>query len=138
MAAEKTVQSDLAIKKAATNKEIAGKPSRILLPRQGIDLPVVDGQYNFTSAAWSVSKTTANYASNTAEINNRQDKTLIYGHWTPAVFGPTKDLKPGDIAYVYTANNHILVYRYKYKDRKSTRLNSSHSQISYAVFCLKK
>src|SRR2546427_2211146 len=26
----------------------------------------------------------------------------------------------------------------EYLDRKSTRLNSSHSQISYAVFCLKK
>src|SRR2546430_11164915 len=26
----------------------------------------------------------------------------------------------------------------RYSDRKSTRLNSSHSQISYAVFCLKK
>src|SRR5689334_24728640 len=26
----------------------------------------------------------------------------------------------------------------KVKDRKSTRLNSSHSSISYAVFCLKK
>src|SRR2546430_8491078 len=26
----------------------------------------------------------------------------------------------------------------KNTDRKSTRLNSSHSQISYAVFCLKK
>src|SRR2546430_11346680 len=26
----------------------------------------------------------------------------------------------------------------KLLDRKSTRLNSSHSQISYAVFCLKK
>src|SRR5688572_32580689 len=26
----------------------------------------------------------------------------------------------------------------KQLDRKSTRLNSSHSQISYAVFCLKK
>src|SRR2546430_13307251 len=25
-----------------------------------------------------------------------------------------------------------------HEDRKSTRLNSSHSQISYAVFCLKK
>src|SRR2546430_4392516 len=25
-----------------------------------------------------------------------------------------------------------------YRDRKSTRLNSSHSQISYAVFCLQK
>src|SRR2546427_7906852 len=28
-------------------------------------------------------------------------------------------------------NDHLV-------DRKSTRLNSSHSQISYAVFCLKK
>src|SRR2546428_9806582 len=26
----------------------------------------------------------------------------------------------------------------EYGDRKSTRLNSSHDQISYAVFCLKK
>src|SRR2546430_14471927 len=29
-------------------------------------------------------------------------------------------------------------YSAKAPDRKSTRLNSSHSQISYAVFCLKK
>src|SRR2546430_8037747 len=28
--------------------------------------------------------------------------------------------------------------RQLFRDRKSTRLNSSHSQISYAVFCLKK
>src|SRR5205085_7506172 len=27
---------------------------------------------------------------------------------------------------------------HRVQDRKSTRLNSSHSQISYAVFCLKK
>src|SRR2546430_5516946 len=31
-----------------------------------------------------------------------------------------------------------LDYRDPRLDRKSTRLNSSHSQISYAVFCLKK
>src|SRR2546430_3849816 len=30
------------------------------------------------------------------------------------------------------------VHNYAKRDRKSTRLNSSHSQISYAVFCLKK
>src|SRR2546430_7825934 len=30
------------------------------------------------------------------------------------------------------------VERVRVEDRKSTRLNSSHSQISYAVFCLKK
>src|SRR5256886_5871069 len=32
----------------------------------------------------------------------------------------------------------VLVERLGLRDRKSTRLNSSHSQISYAVFCLKK
>src|SRR2546427_4737598 len=30
------------------------------------------------------------------------------------------------------------IYSASRRDRKSTRLNSSHSQISYAVFCLKK
>src|SRR2546430_3405505 len=32
----------------------------------------------------------------------------------------------------------VLARFCKLRDRKSTRLNSSHSQISYAVFCLKK
>src|SRR5688572_32463633 len=31
-----------------------------------------------------------------------------------------------------------VLARFADEDRKSTRLNSSHSQISYAVFCLKK
>src|SRR5256886_2976925 len=31
-----------------------------------------------------------------------------------------------------------FVRAHESQDRKSTRLNSSHSQISYAVFCLKK
>src|SRR5258707_9043253 len=30
------------------------------------------------------------------------------------------------------------LWRRKFPDRKSTRLNSSHANISYAVFCLKK
>src|SRR3712207_3221823 len=32
----------------------------------------------------------------------------------------------------------IMFPECKFKDRKSTRLNSSHANISYAVFCLKK
>src|SRR5690625_6662735 len=32
----------------------------------------------------------------------------------------------------------LLKYQYAPEDRKSTRLNSSHVAISYAVFCLKK
>src|SRR2546430_13318762 len=37
--------------------------------------------------------------------------------------------------------SHVTHYYHQSRftaDRKSTRLNSSHSQISYAVFCLKK
>src|SRR2546430_10094624 len=35
-------------------------------------------------------------------------------------------------------NSNYRNYLKEQGDRKSTRLNSSHSQISYAVFCLKK
>src|SRR3989475_6010923 len=34
--------------------------------------------------------------------------------------------------------DRLGLHRLRVEDRKSTRLNSSHSQISYAVFCLKK
>src|SRR2546430_7735278 len=42
-------------------------------------------------------------------------------------------------ALVHPIERRILLSRVPDReDRKSTRLNSSHSQISYAVFCLKK
>src|SRR5438270_11393805 len=45
-----------------------------------------------------------------------------------------------DVGHVQRfAHARQLDQRLRYlRDRKSTRLNSSHSQISYAVFCLKK
>src|SRR5690606_40532581 len=36
------------------------------------------------------------------------------------------------------ASESTQAFRLRIKDRKSTRLNSSHVKISYAVFCLKK
>src|SRR2546430_13085162 len=42
---------------------------------------------------------------------------------------------PGQIPGLH---DRAQVCRFAGRDRKSTRLNSSHSQISYAVFCLKK
>src|SRR5438067_13361135 len=39
---------------------------------------------------------------------------------------------------VFMAIDIILLRPFKALDRKSTRLNSSHVSISYAVFCLKK
>src|SRR2546427_2961511 len=45
---------------------------------------------------------------------------------------------PGFTPAPATAAQRVLASRRGSGDRKSTRLNSSHSQISYAVFCLKK
>src|SRR2546422_7564758 len=36
------------------------------------------------------------------------------------------------------AGIHMQFFENMFQDRKSTRLNSSHGYISYAVFCLKK
>src|SRR5205085_10078660 len=44
----------------------------------------------------------------------------------------TGELKTGEIG------TEVFFLPASHLDRKSTRLNSSHSQISYAVFCLKK
>src|SRR5256886_7774731 len=49
--------------------------------------------------------------------------------------GKFKRMRPALRASALTTNTSILT---AIGDRKSTRLNSSHSQISYAVFCLKK
>src|SRR2546422_1647785 len=47
------------------------------------------------------------------------------------------DPLPGRYDVVWLSNI-IHIYAPAQKDRKSTRLNSSHGYISYAVFCLKK
>src|SRR2546430_12736112 len=50
--------------------------------------------------------------------------------WIPAGMAPDRG--------TYVRYDHELMGGVLAADRKSTRLNSSHSQISYAVFCLKK
>src|SRR5688572_31227971 len=44
------------------------------------------------------------------------------------------DFDPLEKQYGHSLSSSLV----NFPDRKSTRLNSSHSQISYAVFCLKK
>src|SRR3712207_8010675 len=46
-----------------------------------------------------------------------------------------RSAKPGATEVHRQARDPLAVHA---KDRKSTRLNSSHANISYAVFCLKK
>src|SRR3712207_7624933 len=62
---------------------------------------------------WNMFRTANPYAVGFMKMNERCP-----------VCGQPLDLEPG--------------FYYGTKDRKSTRLNSSHANISYAVFCLKK
>src|SRR2546422_1622680 len=45
---------------------------------------------------------------------------------------------PEILEEVFLPGKHSIVVSGTHGDRKSTRLNSSHGYISYAVFCLKK
>src|SRR2546430_6723866 len=76
-------------------------------------------------------------------LAERTGKAVLRGLVTKAAKAAGGDLEvyglvPGDVVNeggrLYVDKGAVV----RGKDRKSTRLNSSHSQISYAVFCLKK
>src|SRR5439155_27243605 len=64
------------------------------------------------------------------------DAKLMLGK-TPENSRTIRPLRAGVIADLEVAEEMIKHFIRKAQDRKSTRLNSSHVAISYAVFCLK-
>src|SRR3712207_8647048 len=66
-----------------------------------------------------------------AKLKNKESGT---------VFGAINknDIADLEIDIPCNVNTQKKIANYLVKDRKSTRLNSSHANISYAVFCLKK
>src|SRR5438132_9142780 len=54
------------------------------------------------------------------------------------VQGPGSQFEPGPFIFLSASGSGGDRDRARPRDRKSTRLNSSHTVISYAVFCLKK
>src|SRR2546430_6416586 len=73
----------------------------------------------------------------------RRRKPTMAGR-TIDVDGETWEVFPSGRMTVYDKDQFSVTFEQgtgpsrRRRDRKSTRLNSSHSQISYAVFCLKK
>jgi LPXTG-site transpeptidase (sortase) family protein len=92
--------------------KLQGIPNRILIPSLKIDLPVVSQSYSPVIKSWPVASSVANYAAETAPINNTQGQTLIYGHDNSSVFGPLLGMQAGDIVYVYTDNGHLFKYSF--------------------------
>src|SRR2546428_7823399 len=62
-----------------------------------------------------------------------------HGLGRESVYAPQEDVEAGPAwERERRAQDTLVPQRHQNTDRKSTRLNSSHDQISYAVFCLKK
>src|SRR2546430_11666494 len=61
--------------------------------------------------------------------------TLFYRVWLGAGVAGGAGAAGGTVRWAVVVGGAVPAVML---DRKSTRLNSSHSQISYAVFCLKK
>src|SRR5438132_2920427 len=63
----------------------------------------------------------------------------VSGGGEPRLSGPRRSLQPRLFPFcARTGNSRGCRDRRGPEDRKSTRLNSSHTVMSYAVFCLKK
>src|SRR5690625_6201406 len=62
--------------------------------------------------------------------------------WPISVFDGINDPNNKEINYYYPTQDLVtgpdIIFFWVARDRKSTRLNSSHVASSYAVFCLKK
>src|SRR5688572_15813366 len=59
-------------------------------------------------------------------------------NWNPLTIAKLQHATRGDSYSTFKEFSALANDETRRQDRKSTRLNSSHSQISYAVFCLKK
>src|SRR2546426_9360119 len=86
----------------------------------------------------------------------RDKETIWDGVSNPVALKHLREMKPGERLVIYETGDHKSAVgtasvvsvdasdprnpqvKIKAGDRKSTRLNSSHLVISYAVFCLKK
>src|SRR3712207_2072338 len=102
------------------------------LVEAGVEIAVVVGGGNFWRGRTSegMDRTTADYIGMLATVMNAmalQDSLEGLGVATRVQTG----IEMNKVAEPYIRRRAV-------RDRKSTRLNSSHANISYAVFCLKK
>src|SRR2546429_6798282 len=66
----------------------------------------------------------------------RPPRSTLFPYTTLFRSAYAENISPPD--HMFRPQAQVLAARSFVKDRKSTRLNSSHGYISYAVFCLKK
>lgn len=98
--------------KADNKRAITGFPNHIELPDVDISLPVQAGIYDPASQKWTLSKTSAYFATTTMPPNTVEGNTFIYGHEMASVFSRLKNIKPGEEAIIKTDNGHTFTYKF--------------------------
>src|SRR5690606_34555266 len=114
--------------------------------RLGGDVPIVYDQNPKPSAdkaqRWATGRRAWEAADSSADFHMViQDDVLVAENVLPALEVALDELGPDGVVSAYTGTgrpDQFNVMKRLQVDRKSTRLNSSHVKISYAVFCLKK
>lgn len=96
----------------ATTSTPQETPVHIRVPSIGIDTTITNGYYNQLTGQWTLSETSAFYATPTHLISTDNGNTLIYGHNSDKIFGKLRSIQPGAEAVVTTDAGHTFTYRY--------------------------
>jgi LPXTG-site transpeptidase (sortase) family protein len=97
---------------AVPAEQAVNMPKTLVIPRLGITLSIVPGQYDPATKTWTLSDTDVQFAGMTALPNDRSGNTLLYGHNTSEVLAPTDRLVEGDIAQVATQDGRTYTYAF--------------------------
>jgi Sortase domain len=117
-----------AVTKSLNVNLVAGRPIRLVIqsvyvyqPNQYINVPIDPGYYDASTASWTLSGYHAQFDMASNPANNYSGETFIYGHNNDYVFGGFRHHPPvvGAEALVYTANDHIFIYRFTHSQRLS-------------------
>src|SRR5438132_3619329 len=117
---------------------VSGRKERLVrgadLVPPGAALPVAIEEYRFSSDG-----TRLLIFTNSARVWRQSTKGTYYVWDLPAKRLIPVSAQPGYQMFAkFSPDGRMVAFVRANKDRKSTRLNSSHTVISYAVFCLKK
>src|SRR2546430_14480152 len=102
----------------------------------GAELPAATPEFNAPAMVGRVLSELADaHGGRTLVIDDLQE---LHSPEAPAQLARLLTSLPPQVHASLTTRHDVRLGLHRLRDRKSTRLNSSHSQISYAVFCLKK
>lgn len=104
-----------------SSKDTTNDPVRILIPKSDIDLKVIDAK--IVNDYWELSENTASYGLGSGHPGEKNN-TVIFAHARVGLFYNLKDVKTGDIIYVFTQNKW-----YRYKVNKITAVYPNQTEV---------